>query len=159
MSNEVIIKHKHQGQTLAFKATSVTGETRKGTFYWEFARFGCPVASVVEKNLLPGYVEKTKLLYGKPWLSKVQELKEVHLHRAQLDDYGDLPEDTVAVWTVNHLGLTWVIERESGATLHIFNNPEQKVTAPTFHAALKRLFPKQPVVINRLKVVKERVKA
>ena len=157
MSNEVIIKHKHQGQTLAFKATSVTGETKNGTFYWEFARFGCPVASVAERNLLPGYDEKTKLLYGKPWLDKVQALKEVHLHREDMSDYENLPEDTVAVWTINHLALTWIIEQEAGATLHIFNNPTKTIKAKTFHAALKKLFPKQPVVIHRLKVVKERV--
>ena len=44
---------------------------------------------------------------------------------------------------------SWVIERSSGATLHIFNNGERSVKAGNFHKALRKLFPKQTITIYR----------
>lgn len=156
----------------SLRADHVTGHRDGGNkpFYWDFTLGydGIPqiyleggqikglekgrrkaVGSVTESRLFPGELEKVNRLYGHPDLEKVVNATCIGLHSAYENEFVGLPHDTVAVWRINGSHDNWIIEHESGATLHVMNNDEICVQASTFQGALRKLFPDKKIVINR----------
>ena len=103
----------------------------------------CPVS-----RLLPGYEEKAKRLYRKPWMDRVTSLEQVSLWRAHSEDFGGLPDDAVDVWYFNGGRDNWVIQCKGRAVLHVFNNPERSRRGKKFADALRKLFPGKTIEIN-----------
>jgi hypothetical protein len=98
--------------------------------------------------LLPGYEEKAKRLYRKPWMDRVSSLEKVSLWRAHSEDFGGLPDDAQDVWYFNGGRDNWIIQCKGRAVLHVFNNPERSKRGKTFAEALKKLFPGKQITIN-----------
>ena len=65
MGNEVIIRFSRGGKAKGFKATSVTSKKVGNATIWEFGRWGIPVASIFEQELLPGHLDKAKALQNR----------------------------------------------------------------------------------------------
>ncbi len=120
------------------------------------AKLQVTVARVPVKDLLPGYEKKAKRLYAKHWKDKVAALDKISLWRAHSEDFGGLPKDAVDVWYFGARD-SWVIQCEGRAILHVMNNPEYARKGKTFAAALRKLFPRQPITINHPAVRKEHV--
>jgi hypothetical protein len=178
----ITIKYRGAGQkVMSLRADHVTGHSSgNGPTYWDFTLGydGIPlrfpegglipdsviagasrgkrklVGSVPESRLLPGELKKVMKLYGRPWLERVMNSDSICLTDTDSAGFGRLPLDTTAVWTINHPG-SWVIERESGASLHIMNNDEVFKRGKTFAEALKKLFPGKKITIHRPTITHE----
>ena len=101
------------------------------------------------RRLTKAGLDSAKKLTRRPYLKEVMNQCFIDLYSANIDDYNSLPDDTIQIWTIAKAHDSWVIERSSGATLHIFNNGERSVKAGNFHKALRKLFPKQTITIYR----------
>jgi hypothetical protein len=68
-----------------------------------------------------------------------------------VDDYGDLPKDVVAVWRINSLSdhEYWIVQSEaSGHWLHVMNNEEVHFKGD-FRQALVKWFGLQTKIVIR----------
>jgi hypothetical protein len=92
-------------------------------------------------------------LSRRPYLREVMNQSFIDLYLLDIDNYSGLPDDTIAVWSIARAHNSWVIERSSGATLHIFNNEEKTVKAKTFHEALKKLFSSKQIIRIHRRIV------
>lgn len=148
-----------KGKMITIKADSVHGDVPAGssTLYWVYSLKGKQVARVSERHLSTEEINKTKKLYGRPWLQRFNELKAIDLYRyndweLDLDGY---PDNTEQVWEISELSKReyWLIECSDRIILHIMNNDERTVKGE-FEAALKKMFPGKPIAYN-LPVIKK----
>lgn len=162
MRNVKISYSDESGVVHSFYTDYCSGEIPAGsrTLYWNFycgyddrpdLRYPRRriVARVDEHMLLPESKDKAKRLFGRPWSKKFFDAGKI-----VLTPYEDcenrsavLPDDCQQVWEVNHDSDAWVIECPDRAILRIVNN-QPKVRRGTFHEALMKLFPRQPIEVN-----------
>jgi hypothetical protein len=151
------IKYKNSKKdTVSIEADSCSGEVPaySSTFYWIFylgkdaTGRQIQVARTPEKRLLPGYAAQVKQLYGRPWMEKIEEMPKVRLTpwTRYESDLGGLPDDTIMVWHINTNRDAWLIEQDSGITLHVMNNEEVFIKG-NFREALKQLWPDKSIEI------------
>jgi len=158
----VMIKYRDGNKTVTIKADSCSGEipAYSNTYFCHFylgdepygngRRRSKEIARVAESNLLPGYKEVYKKLFGRPWMAKIRAYKTI-----MLSEYHDwenrldgLPNDAISVWMVNYDMHTWVIvagdKEKSRAILHVMNNAEVTKRGEA-KEAIKKLFPGKEV--------------
>jgi len=148
------IKYREGRKTVTIKADSCSGEipAYSNIYHCNFYdKSKKQIASVPEKNLLPGYYEAYKKLFGRPWMAKIRTapkiaLNEYHGWEDRLSGY---PKDTITIWMVNYDQNTWVIVagdfKTTRAILHVMNNPEITKRGVTAQEAIKKLFPGKEV--------------
>jgi hypothetical protein len=156
----ITIRYRGKNQKLmSVKADYCHGEipAYSNTFYWIFELDKKEVARVAESRIVKEDREKATLLYGRPWLLKIENIPNIRLVEGDIFDY-NLPDEAERIWNIAGLSEReyWVIECSDRAVLHVMNNPERVVNwnptttmrSASFPRALKKLFPGKKIHIS-----------
>ena len=153
----ITFKYRQGKDIKTIKADSCYGEfpAHSNTYYCNFLLNNVKVARVPESRLLPGFKRKYDKLYGRPWLEDLAALKEITLSAYEnwSHELRGYPDDTSMIWSIDYRRDWWVIvagdpnKNKVRAILHIPNNPEITRRGSNTMIAIKRLFPKQKVVL------------